>query len=329
MGQLAIPTGTTSCREQGRGKERTHSELVKGTGLLDVLEGRRQVRQLGLDLGGSLLGRRDLQEEAGGNESQQTVVRERRDGDAPRRPPRPDRPAAQPAREAHPADDSHRSRLHGCRRPSRTAPADCTARSEPCRPRPARSPPSSSPGRPRSPLPEGGDATHGLGLEGSDSLELGLDVVVDGLEALEELLALGDDLLVLEDGAVVLKVDGGLLLLDGGVGGTGGGGTRAERVQLGERLCGRCRRRRRRWEGSATARPGLDKGADAPRPRPSLEVMRVQSTAAAAMVGTSSGEGDRGGERGRATRQLCDSPARLARRRSRRALARTVLLVRA
>lgn len=81
--------------------------------------------------------------------------------------------------------------------------------------------------------------THSLGLERGDRLELSLNVVVDGLEALEELLALGDDVLVLEDLAVVLEVDRRLLLLDGSVGGAGGRSTRTEGAQLVESLCRR------------------------------------------------------------------------------------------
>ena len=80
-------------------------------------------------------------------------------------------------------------------------------------------------------------ATHGLGLERGDGLELSLDVVVDSLEAHEELLALGDNVLVLEDLAVVLEVDGRLLLLDGGVGSPGSGSALAESAELTERLC--------------------------------------------------------------------------------------------
>lgn len=64
---------------------------------------------------------------------------------------------------------------------------------------------------PPSPLPsllsKRPERTHGLALESVNRLELGLHIVVDGLERLEELLSLGDDILVLEEGAVVLKVD--------------------------------------------------------------------------------------------------------------------------
>jgi hypothetical protein len=80
-------------------------------------------------------------------------------------------------------------------------------------------------------------SAYSLGLESSDGLELSLEVVVDGLEALEELLTLGDDLLVLQDVAVVGKVDGGVVLLDGSVGSTGSGGTVAEGGELSKSLC--------------------------------------------------------------------------------------------
>lgn len=193
--------------------------------------------------------------------------------------------------------------MHACSTPglpsmpgSRASGSPVPGRSRaPCpAPRPRRPPISSHHARARERC-----ATHSLGLESGNGLELGLDVVVDGLEALEELLALGDHVLVLEHLAVVLKVDGRLLLLDGSVGGTGGGSTAAERVELGKGLCVRAAPGGE-GGGDGGQRDGLPRGStegrSVPRPRPSLEVMRVQSTAAAAMVSTSSGGGaGRGG----------------------------------
>lgn len=161
-------------------KRATDGELVEGAGVLNVLEGRVEVAELRLDLGGSLLGRRNLWNRT---LCVNTVCEALF--------------SLQKARVEGPSSRSRTSR--GATRRWR--------------------------------------ATHGLGLEGSDGLELSLDVVVDSLEALEELLALGDNVLVLEDLAVVLEVDGRLLLLDGGVGSPGSGSALTESAELTERLC--------------------------------------------------------------------------------------------
>ena len=51
-------------------------------------------------------------------------------------------------------------------------------------------------------------ATHRLGLERLDGLDVHAGVVRDGFKVAQDLLRLVDDGLVLQDGAVVRKVDG-------------------------------------------------------------------------------------------------------------------------